>query len=63
MDEKAIAFERALAEVINRFSMEGGSDSFPHRDLARRALGIADEPAPRSTAALRAALAEAPSDG
>ncbi len=32
--------------------------AFPMRDVARRALGIVDDPAPRSTADLRAALAE-----
>ncbi len=52
--DEAMVEADQLAKALQAIFRAG--PSFPHRDLAKRALGIVDEPAPRSTAELRATL-------
>jgi hypothetical protein len=52
----------AMEDIAKRYAealaLIAALPAFPMRDIARRALGVVDEPAPRSTAELRAELEE-----
>lgn len=50
--DEVIAERDALRAALEAIAYAG--PAFPHRDIARRALGIVDDPGPRSTEELRA---------